>query len=173
MINDNCYIGIDPGRTGAMAIITGSEVEFYDYEDDLTKMVNALKEAKPCMIMMEEVNAFPGNFKRRVVDKNTGKIIEINASQGVVSNFKFGMNYGIWQGMIRACGYEPKFVRPTTWQKAVIATTSRGDKKVVLNWCRDKYPQLRDNKLKLEKHTGRADALCVAIYGIKVIKGLV
>lgn len=165
MIDDiNCVVSVDPGKTGAMAIIKNSVVEFYDYQDDLTPLRQALRGLEPDIVAIEKVQAFPMQFKRKVRNQFTGQDEMIDAPQGVVSNFNFGMNYGIWQELLRGCtGKEPVFILPRVWQVQVVGETNKGDKKKPLRYLRKLYPELAKEKLKLEKHTGRADALCIGL----------
>ena len=80
------YIGIDPGKTGAVAIL-----------DDKGKYINVLdfgqEELMPTLIgyapvvkfaYLEKVHSMPG--------------------QGVVSTFSFGENFGWWQGVLGSLG---------------------------------------------------------------------
>lgn len=136
------YAGIDPGATGALAIIDvyGNTV-LVDYSDDISLIKCALMKEKPALVALEHVSAMPG--------------------QGVSSMFKFGSNFGKWQGILETLGIPYVLVRPQRWQKAILTDTNKGDKKKALHFCRRLFP---DAELHLEKHIGRADALCLALY---------
>lgn len=135
------YAGIDPGATGALAIIKDTETILVDYNDDVSSIRSALLEHKPTLVVLEKVSAMPG--------------------QGVTSMFKFGTNYGRWQGILDSLQIPYILIHPKTWQKEILSGLNKGDKKRALNYCRRLFPQA---ELHLEKHIGRADALCLALY---------
>lgn len=78
------YIGIDPGKDGAMAVITPDTVTVFPFDRDGYR--NALEGlcgfADNCRCCLERVNAMPG--------------------QGVASTFTFGQNFGFIQGLLAA-----------------------------------------------------------------------
>ena len=107
------YIGIDPGKTGAMAILDGEGiiVEILEYSKfTLNEFAEALKviDDPHCFTMIEEVKAMPGN--------------------GGTSMFNFGKSYGEMIGIM--CGaFQPfELVLPTKWQKefGLIRKKTRG-----------------------------------------------
>ena len=80
-------IGIDPGLSGAIAILEDNKViELFDMPvmSDITMVV-------------EQVNAMPG--------------------QGVTSMFNFGQTFGAIKGICAALGLPIFFVRPAKWKK--------------------------------------------------------
>jgi len=101
-IEKNCpvYCGIDPGQSGAIAVIEHNDVGAYPFKR-LTErdIYDLLCTIKPDFTLIERVHAMP--------------------KQGIASTFKFGQNYGF----LRACmiGTETPFeeVAPGRWQKAM------------------------------------------------------
>lgn len=113
------FISIDPGLTGAVAILVDDgnsiEVKVHDAptkqksikskkkstkrEFDIQKMVEILKPyiGRTSFVMLEAVHSMPG--------------------QGSVGNFSFGEGLGIWKGVIVALGFEVKSVTPQSWKK--------------------------------------------------------
>ena len=82
--------------------------------------------------------------------------------QGVVSMFKFGTNYGIWQGRLEALGIPFLFVTPQKWQREVFDSAVKGDRKAMsLSLARRIFPDMLEH-LKRKKDDGRADALLIA-----------
>ena len=108
------YIGIDPGATGGVAILFGDTVLAYPLGKDAT-LAEIIREAVEAaehngdkiVAALEAVNAFPG--------------------QGVSSSFKFGMSYGIAQGVLEALQVPYKFVRPQDWQKGIPGLPKKKD----------------------------------------------
>ena len=140
------YIGIDPGQTGAVAILGGkdsNELAVFDYDDPvgLSTLQNCAMSGG-AFAMLEKVGSFPG--------------------QGVSSTFKFGANFGEWQGIIKALQIPFELITPQKWQKSIFDSMPKGDRKTMsLDLARRLFPGA---DLRLKKHHGRADALLIAEY---------
>ena len=88
-MKSKAFIGIDPGKTGAAALITNDGThELLDYPGDPSLIVDTFRgwliNHEIIMAALEKVGARPG--------------------QGVVSMFTFGRNVGAWEGIISAFG---------------------------------------------------------------------
>lgn len=146
-MKQKAYLGIDPGKTGAVALITNEGAhEILDYPGDPSLIVDRFREwilnHEITMAALEKVGARPG--------------------QGVVSMFTFGRNLGAWEGIIAA--FEIPFMMPTPrqWQKGIVdRKAGRDSKERSLNTARRLFP---DADLSLKKHHGRADALLLAFW---------
>ena len=106
-------IGIDPGLSGAIAILVKSKVkEIYDMpvmpegkknkrqlnSAQLVKIISDnTEENEEVSVVVEQVNAMPG--------------------QGVTSMFNFGQTFGAIKGICAALGLPIYFVRPAKWKK--------------------------------------------------------
>lgn len=141
-IRDKAYIGIDPGKSGAMALIAPGIQEIFDWTDGPT-MANYLMFWKSVynvkMTAVEKVHAMP--------------------KQGVVSTFNFGANYGWWIGALDAFSLRFIEVSPRDWQKGIVPRKKTPSDKPSLEVARRLFP---DAELHLKKHHGRADALLIA-----------
>ncbi len=147
MNKERAFAGVDPGQTGAIAIITPDGVDIMDY-GETHEMIMQLKEWNSdyhLVAYIEKVHAMP--------------------KQGVSSTFKFGVNYGIWQGMLYAIGVPFYFVTPQKWQKTMLSDSSeQTTKKKSLDVARRLYPKIASTYLKRQKDHGRSDALLIATY---------
>lgn len=149
-------IGIDPGNTGAIAILDNA-LDCVGLEDMPTmqlgmnhQQVNAPALAKILRhyqhdtldfdVYLEQVNAMPG--------------------QGVTSMFNFGMSYGMIIGICGAAGYPLQLVKPSLWKKT--AGLIGKPKDAARSLAQQLYPGV---DLSLKKHIGRADALLIARFG--------
>lgn len=141
------YVGIDPGATGAVAIIDDllDDVAIYDFDDG--RALNALKSLpKTASVVLEKVSAMP--------------------KQGVASTFKFGTNFGTWIGRLQALEIPFDFVTPQKWQKQVFDSAPRKgiDRKAIsLERARRLFPRAAA-LLSRKKDHNRADALLMAEY---------
>lgn len=139
------YIGIDPGKSGAMAVITPDTEIVFPF--DLDEYINALEGlrgfAGDCRCCLERVGAMPG--------------------QGVTSMFHFGENYGFIQGLLTAYSIPYELVTPQRWKKAFGVTK---DKNSSIDVCKRLFPSVklrRTNRCKVD-HDGMAEALLMAEY---------
>lgn len=137
------YMGIDPGKDGALAVIyeSGAVVIPFD-ERDYVNSIHAL-EGHGARCCLERVGAMPG--------------------QGVTSMFKFGENFGFIRGLLQANGVPYELVTPQKWKKEFGVTR---DKNSAIAVCRRLFPEvslLRTERCK-KPHDGMAEALLMAEY---------
>lgn len=142
------WIGIDPGATGAVAILReGLCYDIEDWDDEFV-FSNALAEWK-------------ADYNIRIA------VVEAQHSmpkQGVASVFKFGVNYGMIRGVLAAHGIATELVPPATWQRAMLHNADGPDTKTrSLVSARRSFPGIQ---LKKTQH-GRSDALLMALYAMR------
>tara|TARA_Y100000310_G_scaffold37447_1_gene35160 strand:+ start:1080 stop:1532 length:453 start_codon:yes stop_codon:yes gene_type:complete len=140
------YIGIDPGKTGAIGLVKpgGRKVLVYDTPtpQDLNRhLTNCVGPRGSAVAVIEDVHAMP--------------------KQGVSSTFKFGKSFGEAIGVLVAWGIPLDYVRPQVWKK--MFGLVRKDKDDSRRKARELWPYM-DEKLKRKKDDGRAEALLIAEY---------
>ena len=151
-------IGIDPGITGAIAIL----------KDDLTCIEVIDMPAMALGVNHQQVNAaelakiIAYRARKTDVSETSVFLEQVNAmpGQGVTSMFNFGMSYGIVIGVCAALGFPLVLVRPTAWKK--IAGLIGKPKDAARTLAQQLYPEL---DLARKKDVGRADALLIARFG--------
>ena len=144
------YVGIDPGKSGAIAIITTDEnnqpfrirVAAFDeiaYRDLLATCIDSR-----VVCCIEKVGAMPG--------------------QGVVSMFNFGRNLGYNEGLLQANKIPYQLVPPATWKKEFSLIGK--DKQASIEVCRRLFPHtpLLATPRSRKDHDGMAEALLMAEY---------
>jgi hypothetical protein len=97
-------MGIDPGKGGAVCIIYPDKLVAYkcpktahEMSDIIREYLNTCNtESYEAMVCIEKVHVFP--------------------TDGKVSAFTFGTNYGMWQGILGCFHIEAEFIRPQEWQ---------------------------------------------------------
>ena len=142
------YIGIDPGKSGGIAMITKDTIEVKKCPETVRDMafVFALMvhDTPPLhvLVMIEKVWARPHDGRSSV--------------------FTFAQNYGRWEGIISTHEITPRYVTPQVWMKA-IGCPPKLKKQVRKNYLKqlskDKYPKIA-KKLTLKT----ADAMLIADY---------
>lgn len=137
-------IGIDPGKSGALAILyPWGDVKTVPFNNIL--YVNALNELKGQSVVccLEKVGAMPG--------------------QGVVSMFNFGHNFGFIEGLLQANGVSYQLVPPQTWKKE-FSLSSEKNKSIEV--CQKLFPQvsLLATERSRKPSDGIAEAVLMAEY---------
>ena len=149
---DNAYLGFDPGRDGAMAVIgphlIPSAVAF-----DKNVYVNELADLRRqfnLFAVVEHVGAMPG--------------------QGVTSCFSFGESFGWLQGVLDAMRIPYELVRPQKWKKVFSCTS---DKNTSIEVAQRLFPgvNLRRTPRCRKPHDGMAEALLMASYAQRHLGG--
>lgn len=140
------YIGIDPGKSGAMAIMPATgEVQVIPFDVVKYSVALAQLRGKPNDVMccVEKVSAMPG--------------------QGVVSMFNFGHNLGVIEGLLRGYGIPYQLVPPQTWKKEFSLSS---DKTKSIEVCQKLFPNvsLLATERSRKPHDGMAEALLMSEY---------
>ena len=154
------FIGIDPGKDGALAIlgyretpilIPFSETEYVNqlrrldpYSQGLFVELNKTVRVVDPFCVVEHVNAMPG--------------------QGVTSCFSFGRNFGFILGLLTAFRIPYELVRPQKWKKEFSCTS---DKNTSIEVAQRLFPgiDLRRTPKCQKPHDGICEALLMAEYG--------
>jgi hypothetical protein len=169
------FLGVDPGLSGAVVIIDGSNVEFFDTPVLEMKVNNKIKNQMDaaacslllsgltsahrgdCLVSIEKVAPMPSFKVQRTGEEPKQQ------SMGATSAFNFGVGFGIWQGICAALLLPYQLVHPATWKRLLLKDMEKGK-----DASRVKALQLYPNtasKLTRKKDHGRADALLLAHYG--------
>lgn len=157
-------IGIDPGVTGAIAII-GPQGTLFALDDmpliternnkkhiNVAELAAILRRAgSHATVKIERVNAMPA------IGQGKG---QARRTMGATSAFNFGRNFGTLIGIIGTLGIPLEQVTPASWKKAAGITGTPKD--YARTRALELYP---DAELHLKKHVGRADAILIARYG--------
>ncbi len=151
-------IGIDPGLSGAIAILENKKVlKFFDMPvmSEGKKNKRQLNSAQLVNILRENINS--NNEEISVV------VEQVNAmpGQGVTSMFNFGQTFGAIKGVCAALSLPIYFVRPSKWKKHFELINSSKDAsrtKVI-----EMYPHLSD-QLSKKKDVNKSDAILIARF---------
>lgn len=143
-------IGIDPGKSGACALIdTGIVVDFFDmpWKDkqvdaiELSDMLSFWRNIyEPECLVVEQVHAMP--------------------KQGVSSTFQFGVSYGIVIGCAYTLGFDVVFVTPQKWKKALKLSSDKDESRMLATRL---WPDNAD-AFSRKKDDGRAEAALIAYW---------
>ena len=139
------YLGIDPGQTGALAIIQGPDMAN-------TIDMPLLGGKYPDIDGMNSFLWWPIDFA--VIEK-----AQPMPKQGVTSSFNYGVGYGMLLAWLHTKGIPYKEVRPTAWKKyfGLIGKDKDESRRKAIQL----FPWV---DLKRKKDHGRAEALLLAAY---------
>ena len=155
-------IGIDPGLSGAIAAISVGSLEALEVMDtpvvtsegkrlhDIGGMADAIRHMSlfgDAVVILEQAQSMPG--------------------QCVSSTFSTGHGFGIWEGILSALDVPYRTVRPSVWTKKVLAGTPGEGKARSIQFAMRMFPVVElTPKGSRKPRDGRADALCLAYYGV-------
>ena len=141
-------IGIDPGKSGGVVIISTKKTSMHKCPSEPTGMASIISsasnsayiEGEKIKAVIEKVWAFPTDTRS--------------------SSFKFGTNYGMWKGILASYNITCTEVPPQTWMKEYqpLPKIKTERKRMLKLIAQEKFP---DNKVTL--HT--SDAALIALWG--------
>ena len=141
-------IGIDPGKTGAIAVLEPAVAA------DVYKMPETERDVGELFVKVSENREYLFGFLELV-----HPIHKASAN----STWKFGQNYGMLRAFLIACGIPFETVAPTVWQRSLRCLT-KGDKRVSKAKAQELFPHLKITR-------ATADALLIATYGQRKREG--
>lgn len=154
-------IGIDPGITGAIAVLDDEGLSVADMPAVATKA--GRQQVSPHLLreLLEPLIPFNlGGGLLAVVEE-----VHAMPKQGVSSMFSFGQSYGTILGVLGGLYIPYKLVTPNAWMKNAGVKGKRGEgpvkKDLALTRVLEYFPDKADF-FSLKKHHGRADAALIA-----------
>lgn len=143
------YIGLDPGKKGAMAIMgysntTGERYMMKIIPFDPQEYIKTLKQFNGATVCIEQVHSLP--------------------REGVKSVWSFGQTYGWLLGVLDAVGLSYQTVPPNLWKKDF--SLLRTEKKQSIEVCKRLFPNANLKRTERCKKdcSDFAEALLLAEY---------
>ena len=152
-------IGIDPGVSGAVAILKRGDLFVFDMPvmnlSGKKQQVNAAALASLFRENLPYQDADYGVDATAYVER-----VHYMPKQGGSSSFNFGTSYGVIQGVLGALQIPMVLVNPAVWKKRAGLTGK--DKDASRTLAQQLYPAA---PLGRKKDVGRADAILIAKFG--------
>jgi len=150
----NYFGGVDPGQTGALAIINvkGEFIRFFDWDEPtvLWNNLNSVSFWMDTKVVLEKVHAMP--------------------KQGVSSSFKFGVNFGQWQMALTALKVPYVIITPQRWRKVLDSSVpAKPEKEDLRQFALRRFPEASEFLSRKSDHN-RAEALVMALYAKEFFK---
>ena len=141
------WVGIDPGQSGCACLLTDSQVHFHSFKsaDRAAFKIESWAAEYQISVIIEKVHSMP--------------------KQGVASTFKFGVNFGIWQGILAALNIKFQMVTPQKWKKAMLGKPMKDEdkKRKAISFARQIIPALKHVIYRKKDHD-KAEAFLLAYY---------
>lgn len=147
------FIGLDPGVSGALAILTEEGKPLQVINNNVAPIRYA-KEAHAAL-------TYHGHTVQAVYVED----VHGRGCWGAKASFSFGRALGLSEGVLASCGIVPEYVAPIKWMNALDARTG-GDKAISTARAQELFPGIKTTKR-------NADALLIAEYGRRVTLGLI
>jgi hypothetical protein len=150
------YVGIDPGMTGAIAVLNPETHDLY-----ITDMPLKADRSVDCDSLAEFLCLsiiLPENKAHAIIEN-----VHSMPNQGVASTFKFGRSFGAVEGVCVALQVPVTFVSPQVWKASLGVTSNKDTSRELASRLFAGHKDL----FKRKKDDGRAEAALLAYFGTK------
>lgn len=162
-------LGIDPGFSGALALIERVSKKFVLVKD-IPCRISQNKRHLDLSPLALFIDCYANDIDFAVIEdvgamKYVDKMGNVRG-QGAAASFTFGKSTGEVHGILAAFNVKKYLVRPATW-KMLMGVTSA--KRTSIEKAKKLFPSAQ-SELTLMKHDGRAEALLLAFFGAERFK---
>jgi len=164
------YLGIDPGKSGAMVVITENMAIERMEKAPLIHSTKAKDEydiPRLCKIL-DELTCGPETL---VVIERQQPLPA--AMGGSAANYQRGFSFGLYQGLLTYRGIPYEVVAPRTWQKVMFMGVNAADTKAASVLVAKRYWPKQDWRRtvrSVKDDDGLTDAALIALYGLKSLR---
>lgn len=157
-------IGIDPGLKGGLAFYSPDELIVIPTPVFSTTFLKQGKKKTRNEMDLDKIHEIIIEFDQSSYAIECAYLEQVAAmtGQGVTSMFRFGQNFGQWQGVLAGFGIRTELVWPQTWKASYKLNRS---KTTSLELARELWPMNSEESFRLKKHDGLAEAALIAKYG--------
>lgn len=145
-------LGIDPGQSGAIAIVSDDGIECCIDMPVVETTVNAV-------LVHRELGGH-GTIDMAVIER-----VHAMPKQGVSSSFKFGRSLGVLEGVVASFRWPVEMPTPAAWKKAMGVTA---DKDTARAKALELWPGDAD-LFRRKKDADRAEACLLAEWGRRLL----
>lgn len=161
------FLGIDPGKKGAIALINENEEIIFKHLMPMIRNEYDLFEIQK--LLLTSINSYSSGkdrlyiFVEQIQDRpmNSGKV-----------NKSLGVQEGVLHTILKLNKISFEIVNPKKWQKEIFQGNESKDTKVAsANFCLRKYPneEWKASSRCKNIHDGLTDGTCIALYGKRKI----
>jgi len=165
------YLGIDPGKSGAMVLLNENMGIERMAKAPLIKSTKAKDEydiPALCDILDEMTEDLDATLA--VVERQQPLPAKMGGS---AANYQRGFSFGMYQGLLTSRGVSYEVVAPRTWQKVMFTGVNAEDTKAASVLVAKRYWPKQDWKRtarSIKDDDGLTDAALLALYGMKTLR---
>ncbi len=156
---DRVYMGVDPGLSGAIALLTGDQMTVFDIPTH-TITVNGARKRHPDLYALARWFDVHGPGVTRAVIEAPHAL----PGQGVTSMFNFGFVCGVLQGLVASQLIPMVLFRPSEWKRALRVSGGPEGKDQARQKASQCFPA-QAHLFARKMDDGRAEAALLAWYG--------
>lgn len=149
------WIGIDPGVTGAFAIL-GEKISFFDMPTVLVASGKKHRNEYDAQAIVGFLSVLPGSLMVAIERQ------QAMPDQGVSSTFRTGYGFGMLIGILAAMQIPYELVAPVSWKRALMPDMPK-DKGASIIKAKMLFPSAAPEMARKKDHA-RADALLIAEF---------
>lgn len=164
------FLGIDPGSTGAVAMICGDQLQVFDtpvLDQEGRKVIDyracaqiILAQPSDCLVTIERQWARPA--------ARNGN----SHAHGSIGSFGIGYSLGVWLGILGALDCKVFAVTPQAWKKAMIPAHLKDEgKDASRTVCDELFSPSWARYWTRKMDHNRSDAILIAEYGRRTYGG--
>jgi crossover junction endodeoxyribonuclease RuvC len=149
-------IGIDPGQTGALAVMQAGKIATLLDMPTIPRLHGKGQQVDGYALSSWLLEQVAGDDVKVVIEA-----VAARPGQGVSSMFRFGEALGVVLGVCGALTLPVQWVRPAQWKRQ--AGLLGKDKDAARTLATQLHPEVA-NMLTRKRDIGRADAICIAHF---------
>lgn len=153
------FLGVDPGKTGAIAFLDPVSMDLLVHDMPLSKTTTGKEEIdlRALAFLLSPISGF---------DRLIGVIERVSSrpNDSGPGAFTFGQGYGALRMGVIGHGYEDHYVTPAVWKKHFKLNQDKG---VSRSYAQTRFPRFA-NLFTRVKDDGRAEAALIALYGAEL-----
>ncbi len=157
MSTPSAHIGIDPGLTGAIAVLNAAG-ELLALCDTPTQTTTTGRREINAAALADLLRQWPG--VPAAVER-----VGARPGESATSGFSFGFSQGSILACLAVLGHPVRLVQPASWKRW--AGIPPGAPKDASIGTASRLIPSASPHLTLKKHDGRADALLIGLYGLR------
>lgn len=158
-INPFIYIGIDPGKTGAIAFYWPERGRLSVFDMPTRLRANGRSEVCP-NVVASHLDRYTKHFRAIATVE---KVAAMTGREGSANMFQFGRSFGVVLGALAVLRISVFETPPAVWKAKLNLDR---DKKKSIVMARFLFPR-HHGYFSLAKHDGRAEAALLAYWGWK------
>ena len=165
-------VGVDPDVNGALIVLSGPtagvvELPLFSF-DCPTKPTQVNRRTRN----RHDIDEMSSSARALQLPRGTVAYLEQGGARpdfAAQRSYKQGEGVGYWHGVLASAGLDVRLVEPRRWKNALGLTSKNKDasREMARELCRELWPLLPhlQDRFRLKKHHGRAEAFLIAAYG--------